>query len=248
MIPTRSQSSSKKRNDHVLSGPSKTWRPALQSLIRRPPNNNVQRPRLERSRSRKFLFTNAWKRQVCHIAALLESVCRIRHHCAMCWPLHKSVSLATTGHSSQADIHQGLHSIGDQYPGHTTNDIFGISSQTILDLFHIENVGWPQIPIGKCLYSPLSPIIESETHTLARALPASLNGLRIVTTPRQKSLYGYTNVSSRSFRQNSATGCADDDNLKMMYAFAILQAPYSTKSERIFFGIMFLYTSCRTWL
>ena len=74
MIPTRSQSSSKKRNDHVLSGPSKTWRPALQSLIRRPPNNNVQRPRLERSRSRKFLFTNAWKRHVCDIAALLESV------------------------------------------------------------------------------------------------------------------------------------------------------------------------------
>ena len=105
MIPTRSQSSSKKRNDHVLSGPSKTWRPALQSLIRRPPNNNVQRPRLERSRSRKFLFTNAWKRQVCDIAALLESVCRIRHHCAMCCPLHKSVSLPTTGHSSQADIY-----------------------------------------------------------------------------------------------------------------------------------------------
>lgn len=105
MIPTRSQSSSKKRNDHVLSGPSKTWRPALQSLIRRPPNNNVQRPRLERSRSRKFLFTNAWKRHVCDIAALLESVCRIRHHCAMCCPLHKSVSLPTTGHSSQADIY-----------------------------------------------------------------------------------------------------------------------------------------------
>jgi hypothetical protein len=139
MIPTRSQSSSKKRNDHVLSGPSKTWRPALQSLIRRPPNNNVQRPRLERSRSRKFLFTNAWKRQVCHIAALLESVCRIRHHCAMCWPLHKSVSLATTGHSSQADIHQGLHSIGDQYPGHTTNDIFGISSQ-IYSIYSISRM------------------------------------------------------------------------------------------------------------
>jgi hypothetical protein len=35
----------KKRSDHVLLP--KTWRPALQSLIRRPPNNNVQRPRLE---------------------------------------------------------------------------------------------------------------------------------------------------------------------------------------------------------
>lgn len=43
----------------------------------------------------------------------------------------------------QISIHQGLNSNGDQYPGHTTNDIFGIPSQTILDLFHIENFGWP---------------------------------------------------------------------------------------------------------
>ena len=94
-----------------------------------------------------------------------------------------------------------------------------------------------------CLRSSRVRLIRSR-----RPLPASLNGPRIATTPRQMSLYGYTNVSSRSFCQNSATGYAYDDNLKMMYAFTILQAPYSTKSERIFFGIMFLYTSCRTWL
>jgi hypothetical protein len=103
------KSERKKRNDHVLLP--KTWRPALQSLIRRPPNNNTQRPGLERSRSRKFLSMNAWKRQGCNIAASLQSVQTSPYLCqfvargllAMCWPLHKSVSLATTGHSSEAN-------------------------------------------------------------------------------------------------------------------------------------------------
>jgi hypothetical protein len=89
---------------------SKTWRPALQSLIRRPPNNNLQRPGLERSRSRNFLSVYAWKRQVCDIAASLQFVPKVYHDCANLWlegysacvnhdSWTQSVSLATAGHS-----------------------------------------------------------------------------------------------------------------------------------------------------
>ena len=92
-----------------------------------------------------------------------------------------------------------------------------------------------------CLRSSRVRLIRSR-----RPLPASLNGPRIATTPRQMSLYGYTNVSSRSFCQNSATGYAYDDNLKMMYSFTTLQASSSMKFERIFFGTVVLHTSCRT--
>ena len=92
-----------------------------------------------------------------------------------------------------------------------------------------------------CLRSSRVRLIRSR-----RPLPASLNGPRIATTPRQMSLYGYTNVSSRSFSQNSATGYAYDDNLKMMYPFTTLQASSSMKFERIFFGTVVLHTSCRT--
>lgn len=66
--------------------------------------------------------------------------------------------------------------------------------------------------------------------------------------PRQTSLYGNANICSRSSCRTRASRCADDDNLKMRYAFAILHIRSSTAFGRIFFDTTLLYTSTRNVL